>query len=134
LTFISKSNFIIHLCRKFHPIPSYQKHLSYFEPFSGEIHVFVSGPFKSENVFFYEKIGQYRCQTIQNFMLISDLKEYFRKIHQKKVRHNKRFFWGVGFKNKKEKYRIIFSGEFSSMFLFCGSKISIKLWIFWYPY
>ncbi len=44
--------------------------------------------------FFFLQIEQHVCQKIQNFMLISDLKEYFRKVHTAKTWDLKNVFSG----------------------------------------
>jgi hypothetical protein len=75
-------------------IPSYQINLSYFEPLSGVIHVFVQARSTVKTFFSMKKISQYGSQTIKNFMLISDLKEYFRKNTSEKSKAQKTFFSG----------------------------------------
>jgi hypothetical protein len=47
----------------------------------------------SKSQFFPER-GQYECQKIPNFMLISDLKEYFKKVHRKRYNKDLGFFGG----------------------------------------
>jgi hypothetical protein len=62
-----------------------------------QYHIFVPKQQRKslQRMKFFLKVDQYGCKKIQNFMLISGLKEYFRKSIPEKARSKQQFFEGL---------------------------------------